>query len=161
MYSHLLTKALPFTLTLILGSGLAGMFKPHRPTTLTWTLSGRSTPLLGREGPFGELHEHRHVCDMRRHNFVAESKPLVILFKPDALLPRGFNLGKDGFDSAWVRVTFGADGKVQEVEQLDDRPREARDAAERAARRIEFEPETINAVPVSVTKEVEIRFLSN
>jgi hypothetical protein len=29
----------------------------------------------------------------------------------------------------------------------------------RAARQIQFEPETVNSVPVTVTREVEIRFM--
>ena len=34
-------------------------------------------------------------------------------------------------------------------------------AVERAARQIQFEPETINGMPVSVTKEIEIHFTTN
>jgi hypothetical protein len=159
MHSHLLKKALPFTLTLILGAGLAGMFKPHRPKTLMWTWPEHSTPLLGREGPFDGLHEHRHSCDMRRRYLVAESKPLVILFKPDAIYPRvagGYR------DSVWVNVTFGADGKVQKVEQLQTLlPDSMLKAVERAARQIQFTPETVNSVPVSVTKDIEIHFIGD
>jgi hypothetical protein len=34
-------------------------------------------------------------------------------------------------------------------------------AAEKAAQQIQFEPEMINSVPVSVTKEVEIHFITD
>ncbi|MDT7809843.1 MAG: hypothetical protein QOJ70_3656 [Acidobacteriota bacterium] len=166
MYSHLLKKALPFTLTLILGATVAGMFKPHHPKTLMWTWPEHSTPLLGREGPFDGLHEHRHSCDMRRHNLVAETKPLVITSQPNAQWPRGLEVGPEGVSHVWVQVTFGADGKVHEalpvLDRYDAYPQERLNqvwsAVYGAAREIRFEPETINGMPVSVTKDVLINF---
>ena len=93
--------------------------------------------------------------------------PIVILFKPDARRPRGVDTGK-GLSAEWVRVTFGADGKVQQVEPVDNvrwlNASPGTDEAavwagiERAARQIRFTPEAINGMPVSVTKEIEIRF---
>ena len=163
MYSHLLKRAVPFTLTFVLGAALGGLFG-------SFGAGGRSASALeGRDRAFG--HGRGNACRMRRYNLVAETKPLVILFKPDALVPRG--PGAEGPGSARVLVTFGADGRVQAVEPLDDRSVEAwRDrpapgadaawrAVERAARQIRFLPETINGKPVSVTKEVEIRFLAD
>jgi hypothetical protein len=58
-----------------------------------------------------------------------------------------------------VNVTFGADGKVQRVDQLQPLlPDGILKAAESAARQIQFVPETFNGVPITVTREVEIRF---
>jgi hypothetical protein len=70
-----------------------------------------------------------------------------------------------------VRVTFGADGKVQDVRPLaswfhgrEDALVEVKarwEAVERAARQIEFTPETVDGVPVTVTRDVEIYFLND
>ena len=159
MYWFLLKKALPFTLTFVFGaalSGLAGLFVG----------SGKKaeSALVTRTYDF-----HRE-CRMGRQTLVAESKPLVILFKPDARWPLGTELGKEGAHPAVARVTFGADGKVQDVMPLtfrfhgrDESLVEVKakwEAVERAARQIQFTPETINSVPVSVEREVEIRLIS-
>jgi hypothetical protein len=115
---------------------------------------------------------------MYRRDLVAETKPLVILFKPDAVWPKDLNRDlpwwpniPEGyvFPGAKVRVTFGADGRVQRVEPSDELhpslgakgDQVVWDCMARAARQIQFEPEMINGVPVSVTKDVEIRFIPN
>ncbi|HEX7956595.1 MAG TPA: hypothetical protein VF508_06620, partial [Pyrinomonadaceae bacterium] len=178
MLSLLLKKALPFTLTLVVGSALGWVFRPSPPAATVWVWPEHSTPLLGREGPFGEprwrSHEH---CRARRHRLVAESRPLAILFKPDARWPKDLNRdlpwgdAKENyvFPGARVRVTFGADGKVQRVEPGDELyPALGRKAGEvvrkrmeRAAWQIQFEPETVDGVPVTVTRDVEIHFLND
>jgi hypothetical protein len=171
MYSHLLKKALPFTLTLVVGTALGGLFGLGRSESPSWASwhGGR------REFGFGERRGHDH-CRMRRRYLVAESKPLVILSTPEARLPFSPGRGAESPSPARVLVTFGADGNVQAVEPLDSRsidafrdwPSSGRDpvtlawaAVEGAARQIRFEPETINGMPVSVTKEVEIRLTAD
>lgn len=157
MYLFLLKKALPFTLTFIFGavlSGLAGLF---------WTSERSSRSFLStRPNDCGGLSR------MRCHHLVAETTPLNILYQPDAWLPRGALAGMGDERKALVSVTFGADGKVQEVKPLktsnDARDeslievREAWEAVEHAARSIRFMPETVNGVPTTVTRDVEIRF---
>ncbi|HWW74118.1 MAG TPA: hypothetical protein VNZ44_01910 [Pyrinomonadaceae bacterium] len=162
MYSHLLKKALPFTLTLVVGAALGGMFNPRGVESPSWQGARR-------EFRWGRGHDH---CRMRRRYLVAESKPLEILSTPDAVLTRTMT-GALGMPRARALVTFGSDGNVQAVEPLDEYSvkawrelpsaedpfaAECWQAVERAARQIRFEPETINGMPVSVTKEVEIRF---
>ncbi|HJQ34276.1 MAG TPA: hypothetical protein VJ866_19005 [Pyrinomonadaceae bacterium] len=168
MYSHLLKKALPFTLTLVVGAALGGLFNPRGERSPSW-----ASWHCGRyEFGSGERRGHDH-CRMRRRYLVAESKPLTVLSTPDAVLTHT-TTGALFMPPAHVLVTFGSDGNVQAVEPLDDYavkaklywPTAAADplaadawqAVERAARQIRFEPETINGMPVSVTKEVEIRF---
>ena len=157
MFSLLLKKALPFALTFVVGTALGGLAG----------LSGGS----GRGGYWTAFaphaHDSRRGCGSRRHYLVAESKPLVILFKPDA---RRAGVGTDAVDSVRVNVTFGADGEVKEV-RPPARPSYARgeslagadvmwESVERAARAIRFTPETIDGVPVTVEREVKIRFLA-
>jgi hypothetical protein len=171
MYSHLLKKALPFTLTLVVGAALGGVFQSRRGESPSWA----SWHGARREFGYGERRRHGH-CRMRRRYLVAETKPLVILFKPDAVLENTLT-GALGMSPNRVLVTFGSDGKVQAVEPLDehlikawrDWPSAGGDpfaakmwqAVERAARQIRFEPEMINGMPVSISKEVEIRFLGH
>ena len=174
MHSCLLKKLLPFTLTFVVGAGVGGLFKVNRARTTMWTWSERATPLLGHEGPFG--YERHRSCRMYRRDLVAETRLLDIHFIPDAVLPRGLNTREESVNDARALVTFGADGEVHEVKILNSwqfAPHEFEEftklnaekngiwaaVAERAARNIEFTPETINSVPVSVTKEVEIRFI--
>ena len=168
MYSHLLKRALPFALTLLVGVAIGSLFQSRSAESPGWG------SWHGARHGFGERHGRKR-CRMRRRSLVAETRPLVILFKPDAVLPRGFGAVQRGFSFTRVLVTFGADGKIQAVEPFDDRsinawrdwPSPGKDTAavaaweavERAARQIRFEPETLNGMPVSVTKEVEIRFL--
>jgi hypothetical protein len=147
MYWFLLKKALPFTLTFIFGamlSGLAGLF---------WTLEKRTGAVLTTR-----THEFGKRCRMRRQHLVAESKPLHILDKPAAL----YYIPGTGTKSVRVKVTFGADGKVQKVKHLQPLlPEEMLKAVERAARQITFTPETINSMHVTVEKEVEINLAAD
>ena len=149
--SLLLKKALPFMLTFVVGTALGG---------LTWLFGGSEkkaeTVVVTR------TYDFKSRCgNARSHKLVAESKPLVINFTPDARYPGG------SADSVRVNVIFGADGEVAGVmplSTLSDAPDGYRvmekakwEAVGRAARQIRFTPETINGVPVTVEREVEIR----
>jgi len=147
--SLLLKKALPFALTFVVGTALGG---------LTWLFGGSEkkteTVVVTRTYDYGSR------CRVRRHTLVAETKPLVILFKPDGWWSWGHGAGQP--TPVRVLVTFGADGTVHSVEQLDhfELPKEITESAKHAAWRIQFEPEKINGMPVSVKKEVKINFMA-
>ena len=159
MLTCLLKRVLPFTLTFILGAVIGGLFNVRRAGPAMWTWPDKATPLLGHDGPFGDALREGRSCRMYRRDLVAETKPLLILFKPDA---RFLRVGEGYRNSVWVRVTFGADGKVQKVEQLQPLlPDVMLKAVEHAAWQIQFEPEMINGVPVTVTKDVEIHFMGD
>jgi hypothetical protein len=159
MYLFLLKKALPFTLTFIFGAALSAV------TGLFGGSEQKPESFLGTR-----TYDYGSRCRMRRRHLVAETKPLVILFKPDARLPLGAGLRDEGPRAAVARVTFGADGRVQDVTPLTLRflhtgegslveVKAAWEAVERAARAIRFTPETVNGLPVTVEREVELRFL--
>jgi hypothetical protein len=157
MYLFLLKRALPFTLTFIFGAALSGLLG-----------------LFGASGKKAETfvttrtYEFESRCRMRRHNLVAESKPLNILNVPDAVTSVESNspTRRPGVRVLAV-VTFGADGKVQGVESAsllsacgkyrgDEASGDILSAVKRAAMQIRFEPETVDSIPVTVTREVEI-----
>jgi hypothetical protein len=165
MYSFLLKKALPFTLTFVFGAALGivgGLFGPsgkkaeYAFVTRTYDYGGR--------------------CRMRSRRLVAESRPLNIIYTPDARRPPELKgTYRENIGSLRVSVTFGADGKVQGVKPTSDWFKAdtwgitnsngdvellaTLDAVKAAAQGIRFEPETVNSVPVTVTKDVEIRFM--
>jgi hypothetical protein len=148
MMPFLFKRALPFTLSFIFGAALSAL-------AVLFGASGKKleAPLVTRSYDVG------NHCRMRRHNLVAESKSLNILNVPAAWWSWGHGVGQP--TPVRVLVTFGADGTVNGVEQLDhfELPKEITESAKRAAWRIQFEPEKINGMPVSVKKEVKIDFM--
>jgi hypothetical protein len=147
----LLKKLVPFALTFVVGSAIGGLFN---------SFGSRSTPAFGGLGPSYRF-ERRYSCRMHARDLVAETKPLVILFKPVVHL-------SGVFGELWrVRVTFGADGKVQAVEPLGGWEHDTYiatvprkwEAIENAARQIQFTPETVDGIPVTVTREVNIELM--
>ncbi len=161
--SFVLKKAIPFALTLVLGSLIGGLFK-------SVGIGGQRTePARAYFDAYGD--GHRHSCRMRYRgrNLVAETKPLNILKVPDARWPRGIMIRGGAPSFTRVNVTFGADGKVAEVSPADGLFNDWQTSTlrgvwfvvERTAREIQFEPETVDSVPVTVTREVEIHFIGD
>jgi hypothetical protein len=158
MLTCLLKRALPFTLTFIVGATVGGLFN----------LFGSGETKAVRFMQFQPYLEG-HSCRAYRRNLVAETKPLLIRFKPDARWPHGLEAQKSDLEPVQVYVTFGADGKVSYVtpsggcfsDSAVARLKPVCDAVEWAARRIQFEPEMVNGMPVTVTKEVEIHFMTD
>lgn len=148
MYWFLLKKALPFTLTFIIGAALSAA------TGLFGTSEKKAESFVGTR-----TYEFGSRCRVRRHNLVAESKPLAILDKPAAWWSWGHGAGHPR--PVRMLVTFGAGGTVQGVEQLDqlELPKGITEEAKRAAWRIKFEPEKVDGLPVTVKREVEINFM--
>lgn len=165
MYSLLLKKALPFALTLIIGSLIGGLFKSFVP-------GGQS---YNHPRAFYYGYGEGHSCRMRfqRRNLVAESKPLKILYQPNASMTiRRDSLRRGTGVNVLAVVTFGADGKVQGVEsgsllsacglyKTGEASGDILEAVRKAAMQIQFEPETVNGMPVTVVKEVEISVMFN
>ena len=151
MYSFLLKKALPFTLTFVFGAALSALLG------LFW--GGKTGhDVLHVQRHVGEYGRGRRECRMRGRNLIAESKPLNILKKPFADVT-GISTAADEGRAVTINVTFGADGKVQKVEPVAGRSvRQAVwESVDGAARQIQFEPETVNGLPVTVTRETDIQ----
>jgi TonB family protein len=154
MISCLLKKALPFTLTFIIGATVGGLFRSHRSYEATWDWHARAVP-LGPEVPYGR-HDH---CRMHRRYLLDESRQVVIISQPAAIYTTmAKRHGQTGIVS--LRVTFGADGTIKDVSPLKSLPYGLTESAESAAWQIRFTPATENSVPISVTKTIEFDFPS-
>jgi hypothetical protein len=155
MFLSTLKRVLPFVLTFVVGATVGGLFKSRRFETRTWEWSAHSTPLLGREGPFGEGRS----CRAYRYRMPAGWSPLVIVAQPPATYT---SLAKRHGLTGVVRlrVTFGADGLVKDVTPLRVLPDGLTESAESAAWQIKFTPATERGEPVAVTKVVEYDFPS-
>ncbi|HEX8117574.1 MAG TPA: hypothetical protein VF521_09895 [Pyrinomonadaceae bacterium] len=150
MYLFLLKRALPFALTFVFGAAVAGLIG----------LFGHTEKKFDSVS-YTRTYDFGGGCGNRRHNLVAESRPLEILYKPTVKYPL------DSAGSVRVNVTFGADGTVKEVSPLTSslgerdrslvRMKALWEAVESAAREMRFTPERVDGVPVTVTREVEMK----
>jgi Gram-negative bacterial TonB protein C-terminal len=137
MFVSLLKRALPFTLTLLFGSGLGSIFSgtstetQPRVTTTTRTYSGCSAH--------------------RRSSAAAESTPLIVTFEPNTRLTEAARRNKT-VGVVELLVRFDADGKATVVDHLTTLPDGLTEEAERAAERTVFRPATINGKPYTVTE---------
>ena len=154
MTTCLLKRVLPFTLTFALGAAVAGFAGLLRPG------GGRTYSHAVLEQQGYTLREGRSCpTTVKRHKLLAESKPLSIQHRPNAVYTA--EARKRAFTgTVRLRVTFGADGAVRGVETLQGQPYGLTQSAERAAWRINFSPAMENGLPISVTRAVEYDFPS-
>jgi len=141
MFVCLLKRALPFTLTLLVGSGLGSIFSgtsPRSQSSVTTT-----TMLTSRSYSCAERHRARAAA--------AESTPLIVTFEPNTRLTEAARRNKT-VGVVELLVRFGADGKATVVDHLTTLPDGLTEEAERAAERTAFRPATINGKPYTVTE---------
>ncbi|HVG33140.1 MAG TPA: energy transducer TonB [Pyrinomonadaceae bacterium] len=141
MFVCLLKRALPFTLTLLVGSGLGSIFSgasPRSQSSVTTT-----TTLTTRSYSCAERHRARAAA--------AESTPLIVTFEPNTRLTEAARRNKT-VGVVELLVRFGADGKATVVDHLTTLPDGLTEEAERAAERTAFRPATINGKPYTVTE---------
>lgn len=142
MFVCLLKRALPFTLTLLVGSGLGSIFSGASPRADKQSLV-TTTTLTTRAYSCGARH--------RRDGVAADSTPLIVTFEPNTRLTEAARRNKTtGVVELLVR--FGADGKATVIDHLTTLPDGLTEEAERAAERTAFRPATINGMPYTVTE---------
>ena len=137
MFVSLLKRALPFTLTLLFGSGLGSIF------------SGTSTEMQPRV--ITTTTTFTHSCGARRARVAPESTPLIVTFEPNTRLTEAARRNKT-VGVVELLVRFDADGKATVVDHLTTLPDGLTEEAERAAERTVFRPATINGKPYTVTE---------
>jgi hypothetical protein len=141
MFASLLKRALPFTLTLLVGSGLGSIFSGASPSTY------RAVSLLTTT----TTTTSRHGCGMRNRASVAQSTPMIVTFEP-VTRPTDEARRNKTTGTVELLVRFGADGKATVVDHIRTLPDGLTEDAERVAERTAFKPATINGQPYSVTE---------
>ena len=139
MFVSLLKRGLPFTLTLLVGSGLGSIFSSTTPrpdirsSVTTTTTRTRS-------------------CGTRRARVASESStPLIVTFEPNTRLTEAARRNQT-VGVVELLVRFDADGKATVVDRLTTLPDGLTEEAERAAERTTFRPATIGGKPYTVTE---------
>ena len=141
-----LKRMLPFAATLLLGlmlGGFAGRFNTSERANFVDATGGDISSGYG--------------CRTKKRKQNRHSSRLRILGKPKAQYTEAARLaGVEG--TARLRAVFDADGTIKDVQPLTALPFGLTDSAVRAARGIEFVPETMNGVNVPVERLVEYHF---
>ncbi|HEX8143120.1 MAG TPA: energy transducer TonB [Pyrinomonadaceae bacterium] len=141
MFACFLKRALPFLLTLLVGSALGSIF-----SSTSQQRRGTSPSITTA------LTTSRHSCGMRsRAVAVAQSTPLIVTFEPSTRLTEAARRNKTT-GTVELLVRFGADGEATVVDRITTLPDGLTEEAERAAERTLFKPATINGKPYSVTE---------
>lgn len=145
MFACFLKRALPFSLTLLIGSGLGSILS--------------STPRSDSVRRFAAVTTttSRHSCGMRNRAAVAESTPLIVTFEPVTRLTEAARRNKTT-GTVDLLVRFGADGQATVVDRITTLPDGLTEEAERAAERTVFKPATINGRPYTVTEVRQFSF---
>ena len=139
MFVSLLKRALPFTLTLLFGSGLGSIF------------SGTSADMQPRVSTTTTYTRTFSCASHRRSSAAADSTPLIVTFEPNTRLTEAARRNKT-VGVVELLVRFDADGKATVVDHLTTLPDGLTEEAERAAERTVFRPATINGKPYTVTE---------
>ncbi len=139
-------RVLPFALTLLVGTALGsigGFFHTHPDNESPHTLVFESHSCRAHYNPGPQTS--------------SDSSQLVLHFKPEPQYTEAAR--KDQISGVVrLRMVFGADGKVSNIESLATLPDGLTEEAMRAAKRIQFTPATINGEPISVTRVVDFNF---
>src|SRR5215210_6210553 len=144
MFACLLKRALPFLITLLVGTGLGSIFSSTSPQNNRVTATA--------------LTQTRHYgCRSRNRAVVAESTPLIVTFEPNTRLTEAARRNKT-VGVVELLVRFDADGKATVVDRLTTLPDGLTEEAERAAERTTFKPATINGKPYTVTELRQFSF---
>ena len=138
MFLSLLKRGLPFTLTLLVGSGLGSIFSSTSPRT---DIRSSVTTTTTRT----------HSCGARRARLATESTPLIVTFEPNTRLTEAARRNKT-VGVVELLVRFDADGHATVVDRLTTLPDGLTEEAESAAERTTFRPATINGKPYTVTE---------
>ncbi len=142
----LLKRALPFLLTLLVGTGLGSIFGFG---------GGSSTNNASmRRSPQKWTSRHIRDCPSRM-----ASTPVLIKFKPEPTLTDAA-YGERISGTVRLNVEFRDDGTIGKIETLEEMPYGLTEEAREAAKGIAFNPATIDGTPVTVWKTVEFTFRS-
>ncbi len=148
MMTCMLKRALPFMMTLIVGTGVGSIFGFHSEPT------NSSSPPRFMSAHHDGGGDYRHKCS-------GNSTELNITYEPNTSYTAEA-LRNETTGVVTLRVRFGADGEATVLERLNTLPNGLTEEAERVLERTQFTPATIDGQPVSVEKDMNYIFtLSN
>jgi hypothetical protein len=142
MFASIIKRAIPFTLTLLVGSGLGSILSSTSTRDATFR-SSVTTTTTSRARSCATSH--------RRISEAVQSTPLVVTFEPNTRLTEAARRNKT-VGVVELLVRFDAEGKATVVDHLTTLPDGLTEEAERAAERTLFKPATINGRPYAVTE---------
>lgn len=149
-----LKRALPFTLTLIIGVALSSLFSlfSARPQAETGVFRFQGTYATGGGSGSG--------CRSRRRSYYEENRSARIISQAQPSYTTEARRNQTEGDVT-LRVTLGADGTVTGVEPVATLPYGLTEQAMSAARMIKFVPAKRDGSPVDETKFITYSFSLN
>lgn len=149
MLEFMLKRAMPFALTLLVGTGLGSIFGFNQPSPRT---DGLRVFRSERHSRCPSEKRRAFTNPSSRH-----STPLEITYQPNTrLTPEAVRNDTTGVVKLLVR--FNADGTTTVVERLSTLPDGLTQEAVRVAEQTRFNPKTVNGEPVTVTEDKEYVF---
>lgn len=149
-----LKRALPFTLTLIIGVALGSLFNlfSARPQTEPGVYRFEGSYAVGSGGGASSgcrsSRRRSYAADIRSARIISQAQPSYT-----AEARRNQTEG-----DVTLRVMLGADGTVTDVETVTTLPYGLTEQAMKAARQIKFVPATRNGSPVDEAKTITYSF---
>ena len=145
--SYFLKRALPFTLTLVVGAALGGLFNFVNPFGARPTAATRAESVRARNA---------YAYSYSRRNY-ARTTPAVTIYEPNTKYTReAWERGITGV--VRLRLMIDASGSVTKVETVDGLPYGLTEEARKVAWETKFSPATVNGERVSVTQDVDYIF---
>ncbi|HEX8176016.1 MAG TPA: energy transducer TonB [Pyrinomonadaceae bacterium] len=152
--SCFLKRILPFTLTLIVGIAIGGIFNIFSFRQQSGPAALRVESDYGTSGGSGA---GSYGCRSRRRSYSESYSPARVLTQVEpAYTTEARRNGTEG--QVMLRVTLKADGTVGDVETITSLPDGLTEQARKAARLIKFVPATRYGSPVDEQKTITYSF---
>lgn len=145
-----LKRVLPFTLTLLVGSGIGGFFN---------LFSSSPQPAASDANAYRleSVYETRGGCRNRKRSFTTSTRGAEIVYRPEPYYTEAARRNQTE-GSVTLRVTLGADGTVTDVETITGLPDGLTEQARRAAKQIRFNPATRDGSPIDEVRTITYSF---
>lgn len=152
--SCFLKRILPFTLTLMVGIAVGGIFNLFSAVRQTSPVSLRVESNYGTSGVSAGAG---YGCRSRRRNYSESHSPARLLTQAEpAYTAEARRNGTEG--QVMLRVMLKADGTVGDIETITSLPDGLTEQARKAARLIKFVPATRYGSPVDELKTMTYSF---
>ncbi len=144
-----LKRVLPFTLTLIIGTGISGLFNLFSPSPKP----SSDTNAYRLES----VYETRSGCRNSKRSYRSGTKSADIIYRPEPYYTEAARRNQTE-GNVTLRLTLGADGTVTGVETITGLPDGLTEQARRAAKQIRFNPATRDGSPIDEVRTLTYSF---